>query len=435
MREAKVALRNCGRTGPVRLDTYIAECRGYSGLERALSLGREGVIAVLRAASLRERGGAGRPVAERWRTCAQAEADAKYVVCNALDADPRSAAARKLLSADPHSVLEGLLVAAYAVGARHGYVCVGRGASEEIALLEEGLEHLRRRGLVGDGILGSEFSCDLEAREIPPSLVAGEDGALLAAVEGRQPLPDLRYARPAERGLWGQPTLVESAETLAVVSALFQRDVALTADEGAEGMIATKIVTVCGDDGQERTTEIELGVPLAGLIEELRGPCLQQSSSALGIKAVQIGGPGAVFLSGDRLDIPVTHEDLEREGARLGSGSIRVFEGDVCAVETTRDLTSYLQGQSCGKCVSCREVSRQVVEILTDIAENRGTAGGLDLLRELSAFMRDGSICEVGRSAADPIFSSLELFPEDYRVHIDEKRCPAGQHSGANTRS
>ena len=436
--EHRVVLRNLGLVDPRSLDDYLA-AGGCSGLRRALELGPEGVIAELEKAGLRGRGGAGFPTAAKWRASRGAErassdgAD-KYAVCNAVDADPAARTARVLTGGDPYGVLEGLLIGAYAVGASQCFVCINAGYTEEIAALREALAQMRERGLLGDDILGSGFSCVVTVKEIAPALVAGEETALLRALEGRQPLPDLRPPYPAVMGLHGRPTLVNAAETLANVSDALRKisAVAGTTHPGAPGAApgATKVVTITGDVREERTLEVPLGTTLRELLTEVEG----MEAAALEVKAVQFGGPTGAFFAGASLDTPISFEALEAVGAIMGSGTLRVFANGTCAVEMVREAMAYLRDESCGKCPACREGTYQVAEILGDIAEGRGEAEDLELLVELGEAMKSGSICGFGKTASAPLSSSLELFVEDYRAHLDGRGCPdGGRGGGADT--
>jgi NADH-quinone oxidoreductase subunit F len=439
--ERRVALRNRGRIDPRSLDEYITRCGGYSGLDRALKLGRDGVLAALRRSGLRGRGGAGYPTAAKWQACHDAEADQKYTVCNAIDADPQARTAKALLGGDPHAVLEGLLIGTFAVGASRCFICVNSDYAAEVAVLEESLDQMRGYGLLGDGILGSGFSCYIEVRGIAPSLVAGEETALIGALEGKQPLPYIRFDYPAVKGLYGAATLVNSAETLANVSAIFQGLSALGRDgaappgdapgnyPGVADNPGAKVVTVCGDVARPRTVEIPFGTTIRALLE-----ATQASPAAEGVpanepdmKAVQFGGPTGAFFAGASLDTPITYEDLEAAGSIMGSATLQVFDGarDACAVEIARDAMSYLAEQSCGKCVVCREGTYQLADMLTDVAEARGKADDMELLLELCEAMEAGSICGLGKTAPTPLLSLLRLFPDDFAAHIDDGRCPA----------
>ena len=416
--------------------TNAEERAGYPGLERAWELGPEGVIAELAENGLRGRGGAGYPTAAKWQACRDAEGDDKYAVCNALDSDPRARTARLLLGRDPHSVLEGLLIGAYAVGAPRCFVCVNAEYEEEIAAVRHTLEQMRERGLLGENAHGPGVSCDVEVRAVPSSLVAGEETALLRALEGRQALPYLRPPYPAVKGLHGRPTLIASAETLTNVSAILQAHPTAARGIGTSTSPGTKIVTVWGGGGRDhegdgeschcRTVEIPFGTTIRAVLEEVVGP----GAGGAPIKAVQFGGPTGRFFAGDSLDTPITYEDMKAAGAIVGSATIEVFGSGSCAVEMARDALRYLRDQSCGVCVVCREGTYQMAGILDDIAEFRGEPQHLDLLLDLAEAMEAGSICGLGKTASAPVLSSIELFADDYRAHIDAKRCAAGVAGG-----
>ena len=345
--------------------------------------------------------------------------DEKYAVCNAVDSDPRARTARLLLGSDPHSVLEGLLIGAYTVGATRCFVCVNAEYEEEIAAVRHALDQMRRRGLLGEDILGAGISCDIEVRAVAASLVAGEETALLQVLEDRQALPYLRPPYPAVKGLHGRPTLIDSAETLANVSAILQSQPAAMARTGTPTSPGTKIVTVWGGTRHCRTVEIPFGTTIRAVLEEVGtfGP------DDPGVKAVQFGGPTGRFFAGGSLDTPITYEDMSAAGSIIGSATIEVFGSGSCAVEMARDSMAYLRDQSCGKCVVCREGTHQMAGILDDIAEFRGEPSQLQLLLELAETMKAGSICGLGKTACAPVVSSIELFADDYKAHIDDKRC------------
>ncbi len=418
--ERRVALRNCAQVDPGDINACIAGCRGYSGLARALESSPAEVIAELRQTGLRGRGGAGYPTALKWQSCHDAEAEEKYAVCNAVDSDPRARTARLLMGGDPHSVLEGLLIGAYAVGAEHCFVCVNGDYGAEIEVLREALLQMRRYGLLGENILESGFSCEIAVKEIAGSLVSGEETALLRALEGRQPLPYLRPPYPATTGLHDMPTLVNSAETLANVSALFQGQPAIDC-EGAAGHAGTKVITLAGEVSRPGTVEVPFGTTLGALVAGSEGVSMDD----LHIKAVQFGGPTGMFFAGAGLNTPISYEDMEDAGCFLGSGTVQVFREGVCAVEMARAALSYVRDESCGKCVACREGTYQIADILHDIAESKGKAEDMELLLELCEALQSGSICGLGKTAAVPLLSSLKLFADDFQAHLDGRPCPA----------
>jgi NADH-quinone oxidoreductase subunit F len=376
--------------------------------DRTLELVPEEIIARLRTAGLRQKEGAGRLLAERWQAVREADGASPLVVCNAVDGDLRAPIARFVFAHKMESMLHGLLAAAHAVGATDAVVCVNAEYGEEIAALEGAAEQLAQVRVVA----------------IPTSLVVAEETALIRVLEGRQPLPFLRADRDV-RGVDGAPTLVESAETLASVSALL-------GGEAGVGEVTGKVVTVFGDVAEPCTLEVPPGTHIAAAVEL----ATRTSPAELDIKAVQFGGPATRFLVGKGLETLIAHNELGRAGLEMGSGSIEVFSGRRCAVEMARDTTARLHEESCGKCVFCREGTRQLRDMLDAVVEFRAGAEQMDLLLELAQAMKSGSICSIGWGAAAPTLSALELFADDFQSHLVGKRCPekdasAGAGAGA----
>ena len=403
----RVALRHCGHIDPESINEYILR-GGYGGLARALGMESGEVIGEVGKAGLRGRGGAGYPAAEKWKICRDTEADEKYVVCNAVDADPEARTARLLIEGDPHSVLEGMLIGAYAVGACRGYICINSEYKVAIKRLEKALEQMRGYGLLGDSVLDSPFTFDIEIKEIGSSLVAGEETALIRTIEGRQAIPYLRTDYPAVSGLAGKPTLVNNAESFSHVSAIFQN--------GAEAVRDTKVITLTGDVAHKYAVEVPFRTKLRTVVTDVGG--------ATDIKAVQFGGPTGRYFNVDSLDMPIDYESMEKVGGIVGSGTVKVYNNSHCAVEMVKDAMAYLQAQSCGKCVFCREGTYQMQDILNDISEGKGKPEDIDMLLELAGGMQAGSICGLGRTASNPVISSIELFRGDYDAHIKGKKCP-----------
>ncbi len=370
-------------------------------LGRAFELTGEAVIAEVQAAGLRERGGAGRPLAERWQAVADAPGEGKVVICNAVDGDPRSPVARFVLQTNPEAVLEGLLIAAHAVGAVDAVVCLSAECGDEAAALEKAACELT----------SGAVCAAVRVEKVPASLVSGEETALIRALEGRQALPYLRASGDVA-GVGGAPTLVETAETLAAVAALFATPAGVAA--------ANKVIAVFGDVSDPRTLEVPLGTTIRSALEQAAGGPVD----AVAIKAVQFGGPASKFLTGDALDTPIDYEDLGRLGAAMGWGGIEVFGAGRCGVEMARDATARLHEESCGKCVFCREGTRQLLDLLNDVVEGRANEEKMELMRELGEAMKTGSICSVGWGAALPALSALELFPGDFMAHLEGKGCP-----------
>jgi NADH-quinone oxidoreductase subunit F len=414
-----IALRNCGHIDPENIDEYISYGNGYYGLNKALGVSQADVIVELGKAGLRGRGGGGYPTAEKWRICRATGEKYIHIICNAVDADPKSHIARSLIEGDPHSILEGIVIGAYAVGAKHGFICINDGYNNAINRLGKALEQMREYSLLGENILDSSFNFDIEIKTVTTSLVAGEETALIRQLENKPAMPYRRTVYPAVKGLNDRPTLVNNAETLAHVAAVFQNGVAWYTATGTQRSPGTKIVTLAGDIVNKKTVEVPFGMTLRTIIEDFGGGV----PDGRDIKAVQCGGPTGTFLAPDSLDMPLTFEKMDETGGIIGSGTIEFFNDSHCAVAMARDAINYIQGQSCGKCTFCREGSYQMADILSDIAGNKAKDGDIELLLELGEGMKAGSICGLGKTAPGPVLSSLRLFREDYDSHIKDKTC------------
>jgi len=416
----RIALRNCGLTDPEDINEYVAGHDGYAALAKVLRMSPVDVVEEVRKSRLRGRGGAGYVTADKWTVVRESEGDAKYVICNGVDGDPSAQTARLLLEGDPHAVLEGLLIAAYAVGASRCIVAVATGNGTALARLGKALAQMREYGLLGEKILDSTFSCDIEVREVTRSLVAGEETALLRSLEGKQPMPSLRESNEVASEFEGTPTLINNIETLVNVSAIIRRGAEWFDRLGTKTSAGSKVVTLSGSVVHGFTVEVPFGTELGTIVREIGGGADDGSP----IKAVQFGGPTGAYFSISELSIPIDYEAIRASGSVIGWGTIEVIPGGTCAVEMTERLVSYLQSESCGKCVFCREGTFQMSDILKDIAEDEGKALDLDLLAELGAQMQVGSICGFGRSAPNPVLSSIRLFRHEYDIHIKEKKCP-----------
>jgi NADH-quinone oxidoreductase subunit F len=416
----RIALRNCGSIDPENINHYLLKGQGYSGLSKALRMNQQDVIEEVKKSGLRGRGGAGFFTADKWKICHEAEGSGKYVICNAVDSDPRANTARLLLESDPHSVLEGMLISGYAVGASHCLVAVNAEYDLAIKRLRKALEQMKGYGLLGRNILDSTFSFDIEIKEVPASFISGEETALLCCLGKKQVMAYMRPPYPAIRGFEEKPTLINNLETLSNVSAIFQNGSQWYSGFGTEKSRGAKVMTLSGKAVHQYTVEVPFGTTLRSIVEDIGGGV----SSGKNIKAVQFGGPTGAFFTADSLDIHVDYEAIEEAGSIIGSGTVEVFDSDSCAVEMTKDIISYIQTQSCGKCVFCREGSYQMSDILNEISEHLGKPQDLDLLIELGEAMKIGCICGLGRTAPNPVLSSIKLFRNEYEVHIKEKRCP-----------
>jgi NADH-quinone oxidoreductase subunit F len=418
--QKRISLRNCGLTDPDDIGHYIAARHGYEGLSQALQMERSGVVEELRGSRLRGRGGEGSTTAEKWEAVLDAPGQEKVVVCNGVDGDSRSRTAQLLLGSDPHTVLEGLLIAAYGVGASRGILCVAEGSDAIIERLGRLFEQMRGYGLLGKNILSSGFDCEVEIRKIAPSLVAWEETAVLQGLDGEQLMPYLRTGGRTRTHLGGKAVLAHHIETLANVAPIFERGALWFSSVGTAASAGAKVVTLSGDVLHQYTVEVPFGTKIETIISSIGGGVSCDGP----LKAVQFGGPTGGYFGPDELSIAVDYDGLQATGSSIGTGTLDVVAGHVCAVEMTEKLMSFVQRQVCGKCVFCREGTLQIVDVLKDIIQAEGKVQDIDLLLELGEAMKMGSICGVGRSAANPVASSIRLFRREYEAHIREKRCP-----------
>jgi NADH-quinone oxidoreductase subunit F len=413
----RIALRNCGIIDPENINHYILRGQGYRGLSKALQMNQRDVIEELKKSGLRGRGGAGYFTADKWKICHEAEATEKYVICNAVDADPLARTARLLLEGDPHSVLEGMLIGAYAVGASRCIVYVNTEYGLAIKRLRKAFEQMKEYGLLGHHILDSTFSSEIETKEVPASFVSGEETALLRCMEEKQVMSSMRPPYPAAGGFRDKPTLINNLETCPMYRLFFKMVQWYRFHRAEQG---AKVMALSGNITHKYTVEVPFGTTLRSIVDDIGGGV----SNGKNMKAVQFGGPTGAYLTADSLDIHVDYETIGEAGSIIGSGTVEVFDSGSCAVEMAKDIISYIQTQSCGKCVFCREGSYQMSDILKDISEQMGKPQDLDLLIELGEAMKIGCICGLGQTAPNPVLSSIRLFRNEYDTHIKGKRCP-----------
>ena len=418
--QVRIALRNRGHIDPENINHYIAQ-GGYDGFNRALKMPPVEVIEEMGKSGLRERSGNGFPVAEKWRLCLDAPDSEKYVICNAAESDPNSLIARTLLEEDPHSVLEGMLIGAYSTGATLGYVFINAEGILAISRLKNALRQMEDHGLLGDRILGSSFSFHIEVKEGTDNLACGDETFLINTMEGKQTMPFVCSSHPPISGLGGKPTLIHQAETWAHVSAILEKGAEWYAGYGTEQSRGTKVFTLSGNVTHPGLTEVAMGTTLRKIIYDIGGGLPDGKA----LKAMQIGGPTGGYLPASSLDLPVDYEPLSAAGTIMGSGSILVIDGDACIVDQAKCSLSFIQNESCGKCVFCREGTMQMVEILNDIAEGRGKAHDIELLLELGEGLKLGAQCDLGRTAPNPALTAIRYFREELEAHIKERRCQA----------
>jgi len=420
-KEVRVVLRNCGKINPENIEEYIAE-DGYAALAKVLTESNpDETIETVKQSGLRGRGGAGFPTGLKWAFTRDAIGDIKYVVCNADEGDPGAFMNRAVLEGDPHSVIEGMIIAAYAIGAHQGYIYCRAEYPIAVRTLEIAIQQAREYGLLGEKIFGTDFSFDLEVRQGAGAFVCGEETALIASIEGRRGEPRPRPPFPAVKGLFGKPTNINNVETYANIPQIILNGPEWFAGMGTEKSKGTKTFALAGDVKKTGLIEVPFGITLREIIYDVGGGI----KNDLAFKAVQTGGPMGGCLPADYLDLPVDYEKLCEAGSIMGSGGMVVMDEETCMVDIARFFMEFIQDESCGKCVPCRVGTRRMLEVLTRICEGKGRDGDIELLEELCVEVRQDSLCGLGQGAPNPVVSTLKHFRDEYEAHIYEKKCPA----------
>lgn len=413
-----------GRINPDRIEDYLA-VGGYRALAKALSeMSPEEVIDNIRESGLRGRGGGGFPTGRKWKLCRQATGEPKYLICNADEGDPGCFQDRSLLEGNPHLVLEGMSIAAYAIGAAQGYIYVRNEYPLAVKHAGMALEQARAWGLLGENILGSGFSFDIRLTRGGGAFVCGEETALISSIEGLsgEPNPRPRPPYPVDKGLWGKPTLINNVKTLAAVPMITERGGDWYQQIGTATSKGTMIFSLTGKVNNTGLVEVPMGMTLRQVIYEIGGGI----PGGKEFKAVQTGGPAGGCLPASKLDLPLDYEKLTEAGSIMGSGGMIVMDNNTCMVDVARYFLSFTVDESCGKCTLCREGGRQMMAYLMEITAGRGKLEYLERLRELAAAMQAGSLCALGRLAPNPVLTTLRYFKDEYLAHIEERRCPAG---------
>ena len=419
--QLKLALRNVGQIDPTDIDEYI-ERGGYKALKKAALMAPEKIIDEIEASGLRGRGGAGFPTGRKWRSAAGYDSFPKYVICNGDEGDPGAFMDRSILEGDPHSVLEGLIIAALAVGAKEGFFYIRDEYGLALENIRKAIAVAEQRGLIGENILGSGKKLYLSVARGGGAFVCGESTALMASIEGKVGEPRAKYIRSVQRGLWDHPTVLNNVETLANVPMIITMGGAEFARAGTEKSSGTKVFALVGKVKRTGLVEVPMGVTLRRLIYDIGGGL----KGDIPFKAVQIGGPSGGCIPSELLDLPVDFDTLSEYGAMMGSGGLIVMDAHDCMVETARYYTQFLAEESCGKCTPCREGLRYMLAILNDICEGHGKEGDIDLLLRISGTVQESSLCALGKSAPNPLLTTIKYFRDEYEAHIREKRCPAG---------
>jgi len=420
-KEVRIVLKNIGEIDPLNIEEYIAR-DGYMALGRVLTeMSPEDTIQEVLKSGLRGRGGAGFPTGLKWRFIRNADGDEKYMICNADEGDPGAFANRRVLEGDPHSVIEGMIIAAYAAGSNKGYIYCRAEYPIAVRTMKTAIEQARNFGLLGDDILGSGFSFELEVRMGAGAFVCGEETALMASIEGKRGEPRPRPPFPAQKGLWEEPSNINNVETYANVPQIILNGADWFADLGYKKSTGTKTFSMAGDVINTGLIEVPFGITLREIIFDVGGGIKEDKK----FKAVQTGGPMGGCLPEAFLDLPMDYEALAEAGSILGSGGLVVMDEDTCMVDIARFFMEFTQDESCGKCTPCRVGTRRILEILTGICEGKGKPEDIDTLRNLCDQINENSLCGLGKGAPNPVKSTLEHFLDEYEAHIYEKRCPA----------
>ncbi len=420
-KQVKIVTRNLGVIDPTKIEEYIAR-DGYFALARVLKeMKQEDVIDEIKRSGLRGRGGAGFPTGLKWELARKQESDVKYIVCNADEGDPGAFMDRAILEGDPHSVLEGMVIAGYAVGASEGFIYVRAEYPLAIERLEIAIDQAREYGFLGEKIMGSDFNFDIEIRIGAGAFVCGEETALMASIEGERGQPRVKPPYPVERGLWGYPTVINNVETLANVPWIIRNGADEFKKYGTPSSPGTKVFALAGKVRNTGLVEVPMGITLRELIFEIGGGVPNGKK----IKAVQTGGPSGGCIPAEYLDTPVDYESLQKLGAIMGSGGMVVMDEDDCMVDVAKFFLEFTVEESCGKCTPCREGTRKMLEILERITQGEGTMEDLETLEELGNTIKETSLCGLGQTAPNPVLSTLRYFREEYEAHVKEKRCPS----------
>lgn len=414
-RQQRIVLRNCGHIEPNSLESYL-HAGGYQGLGKMLhQMTPEGAIDEIKASGLRGRGGAGFPTWLKWKLTRDPKADRKFVICNADEGDPGAFMDRSVLESDPHSVLEGLMIAAYCVGASKGYFYIRAEYPLAVERVQRAIEQAREIGLLGDNILGSDFCFDAEIRLGAGAFVCGEETALIASIEGKRGSPTPRPPFPSVSGLWGKPTSINNVETLAAVPAIMKEGGAWYGSIGTEKSKGTKVFAVVGKVRNSQLVEVEMGTPIRAIVEDICGGAMQDEE----IKAVQTGGPSGGVIPERLLDTPVTYETLLELGSIMGSGGMLVMDKYDCMVDVAKFYLKFCVDESCGKCAPCRVGGFQMLQLLDRIHRGRGAPEDIDNLRRICSCMQTASLCGLGQTAPNPVLSTLRYFNDEYQAYLE----------------
>ena len=418
--QVRIALRNCGAIEYSSLDAYIANGGYYAAYKALTSMKPAEVTQEVLDSGLRGRGGAGFPTGKKWSLVAPG--DQKYIVCNADEGDPGAFMDRSVIEGDPHNLIEGMMLAGYAIGATQGYVYIRAEYPIAVDRLGDAIAQAREAGLLGGKVFGSDFSFDLEIRIGAGAFVCGEETALLNSVEGRRGEPRQKPPFPAVSGLFGKPTIINHVETLANIAYIVDKGGAEYAKFGSDDAKGTKVFALAGDINNTGIIEVEIGTPMRLIIDQIGGGI----KGGKKFKAAQVGGPSGGCITAENLDVPMEYGALTKLGAIMGSGGLIAMDEDTCMVDTARFFMDFIQDESCGKCTACRLGTKRMLETLERITKGEGTDSDIDVLFDLAKVVKDTAMCGLGQTAPNPVLSTINNFRAEYEAHIQDHRCPAG---------
>jgi len=419
--QKRITLRNIGHIDPTSIDDYLL-CEGYKGLAKALSMDPDDVITEVEKSGLRGRGGGGFPAGRKWRSCKAVSSDVHYVMCNGDEGDPGAFMDRSIMEGDPHSVIEGMIIGGYAIGASQGYIYVRDEYPLAVKNLHSALDAARGKGFLGKGILGKNFDFDIKISRGGGAFVCGESSALMRSLEGKVGEPRAKYIRSVEKGLYDKPSVLNNVETWNNIPEIIRNGSGWYASFGTEGSKGTKVFSLVGKVNNTGLVEVPMGITIKELVENIGGGVLGGKK----FKAVQTGGPSGGCIPDSKKDLPIDFDSLTGAGSMMGSGGIIVMDEETCMVDVAKYFISFLVEESCGKCAPCRDGLPRMRQILVDITEGRGKDGDIEALEELCDVLTHGALCGLGTSAANPVLSTIRYFRDEYEAHIRDKKCPAG---------
>ncbi|MBI5675037.1 MAG: NADH-quinone oxidoreductase subunit NuoF [Nitrospirae bacterium] len=419
-KQTKILLKQCGHIDPEDIDAYI-KIGGYEGARKIFSLEPSEVIEEIRASGLRGRGGAGFLTGLKWELCSKAEGSPKYIICNADEGDPGAFMDRSVIEGNPHSVIEGMVIGGYAIGANYGYVYIRAEYPLAIQRLKIAISDARKKGFLGENIFKTKFDFDIKIKEGAGAFICGEETALIASIEGKRGMPRAKPPFPAHKGLWGKPTVINNVETLSTLPTIITQGAKWFSSIGTEKSKGTKVFAITGKIKNTGLIEVPMGMSLREIVYDIGGGCEKNCA----LKAVQTGGPSGGCIPASHIDMPVDYESLMAIGSMMGSGGMVVMDDTTCMVDMAKFFLSFTQNESCGKCTPCRIGTKRMLEILTRITNGKGREGDIELLLELGNSIKLTSLCGLGMSAPNPVLSTIRFFRDEYEAHIRDGICPA----------